>query len=193
LRLIVVVPGFSDQESRMSSTAQVYGRLEAVRSLYRAGGDRVGVYYPENHTGTPVYVHAKVVVIDDVWAMVGSDNVNMRSWTYDSELSCAVLDETGAYARDLRLTLAREHLDRADGDDGDLRDPLAAFDAFAASAGKLDDWYESGGVGPRPAGRLRRYEPPTLKATTAIWARPVYRLIADPDGRPAALRRRREY
>jgi phosphatidylserine/phosphatidylglycerophosphate/cardiolipin synthase-like enzyme len=193
LRLIAVVPGFSDQQSRISKTAEVYGRLQALRSLYRAGGDRVAVYWLENHEGTPVYVHAKVIVVDDVWAMVGSDNVNMRSWTFDTELSCAVLDEAGAYARDLRLTLAREHLDRADGDDGDLRDPVDAFDAFAASASKLDDWHAEGGAGPRPSGRLRTYDPPMLKATTAAWAAPLYRLLVDPDGRPAALRRAREF
>ena len=74
-------------------------------------------------TGTPVYVHAKVCVVDDVWASVGSDNFNRRSWTHDSELSCAVLDETArragrradpaglgdgarGFARDLRLRAA---------------------------------------------------------------------------------------
>ena len=97
--------------------------------------------------GTPVYVHAKVCVVDDVWASVGSDNINRRSWTHDSELSCAILDEArdgrdpqiidrdghGArrFARCLRLQLAQEHLDRAPGDDLDLLDPVAAFAAFA--------------------------------------------------------------
>jgi hypothetical protein len=28
----------------------------------------------ENHDGWPVYVHAKLTVIDDVWAAVGSAN-----------------------------------------------------------------------------------------------------------------------
>ena len=86
------------------------------------------VFDVENHAGTPIYVHAKVCVVDDVWASVGSDNLNRRSWTHDSELSCAVLDETrttgspptrpgratapGCFARDLRLRLWREHLDR---------------------------------------------------------------------------------
>ena len=63
--------------------------LEVCRS---ASPDRVHVFDIENHQGTPVYVHAKVCVIDDVWASVGSDNFNRRSWTHDSELSCAVLD-----------------------------------------------------------------------------------------------------
>ena len=56
------------------------------------------VFDVENHEGTPVYVHAKVCVIDDIWATVGSDNLNRRSWTHDSELSCAVLDDTGEFA-----------------------------------------------------------------------------------------------
>ena len=47
----------------------------------------------ENDEGTAVYVHAKVCIVDDVWMMVGSDNMNRRSWTHDSELSCAVVDD----------------------------------------------------------------------------------------------------
>ena len=79
------------------------------------------VFDVENHEGTPVYVHAKACVIDDVWACVGSDNLNRRSWTHDSELSCAVLDSEGEFARDLRLRLLREHLDRADDGSEDRR------------------------------------------------------------------------
>jgi phosphatidylserine/phosphatidylglycerophosphate/cardiolipin synthase-like enzyme len=57
-----------------------------------AGGERVLACDLENVWGTPIYGHAKVCVIDDVWMVVGSDNVNRRSWTHDSELSCAVID-----------------------------------------------------------------------------------------------------
>ena len=53
-------------------------------------------------TGTPIYVHAKVCIVDDVWMMVGSDNMNRRSWTHDSELSCAVLDDDARRARAAR-------------------------------------------------------------------------------------------
>jgi phosphatidylserine/phosphatidylglycerophosphate/cardiolipin synthase-like enzyme len=192
LRLIAIVPRFPDQDGR-SRTPQLVGRADALGVLRRAGGDRFAIYGLENHENTPVYVHAKACVVDDTWTSVGSDNVSLRSWTFDSELSCAVLDQTGDYARDLRLTLAREHLDRADGDDDDLRDPQRAFEAFAASALALDTWHANGKRGARPPGRLRPYRLPTLSTPARTWARPLYRQVYDPDGRPAALRRRGEF
>jgi phosphatidylserine/phosphatidylglycerophosphate/cardiolipin synthase-like enzyme len=161
----------------------------------------VHIFDVENHQGTPVYVHAKVCVIDDVWACVGSDNFNRRSWTHDSELSCAVLDDTrderapsdpaglgdGArvFARDLRLRLLREHLDLAtDGSDDDvLVNPAAAVAAVTESAQALQDWHEGGRVGARPPGRLRPHQPERLGLLTRAWAEPLYRAVYDPDGR----------
>ena len=56
------------------------------------------------------------MVIDDWYATIGSDNVNRRSWTHDSELAALVIDDAGLdhspFARSLRLRLAAEHLDR---------------------------------------------------------------------------------
>jgi phosphatidylserine/phosphatidylglycerophosphate/cardiolipin synthase-like enzyme len=56
----------------------------------------------------PIYVHAKVGVVDDRWATVGSANLNSRSMSHDAELNLAVLDQ--AFARGLRLSLWAEHL-----------------------------------------------------------------------------------
>jgi phosphatidylserine/phosphatidylglycerophosphate/cardiolipin synthase-like enzyme len=199
LRLIAVVPQFPiagpNQSWRATGSAvapQLLARARSLNLLRRLGGDRVGIYHVENHAGTPVYVHAKVCVVDDTWVTVGSGNVNRRSWTYDSELSCAVLghNEGGhCLAQDLRLALAREHLDRTDGDDVDLRDPHDAFGAFAASAARLDAWYAGGQRGPRPPGRLRRHYPTSLPQSTVRWAETLYRIMFDPDGRPRPVRR----
>ncbi|HYI59195.1 MAG TPA: phospholipase D family protein [Microlunatus sp.] len=121
LRLITVLPHLPDQSGPLSRIPQELGRHDAVRQLVEAGGERVAFYGIENHAGLPVYVHAKVCVIDDWWATIGSDNFNRRSWTHDSELSAVVLDTSGgdhsAYARRLRLALAAEHLDRRLGPD----------------------------------------------------------------------------
>ncbi|MDQ2851341.1 MAG: phospholipase, partial [Actinomycetota bacterium] len=145
---------------------------------------------------------AKVCVIDDVWASVGSDNINRRSWTHDSELACAVVDDArderepavidrfghGArqFARKLRLELGREHLDLDD--DSTLIDPSEAFDSFAASAAALQAWHDGGQSGQRPPGRLRPYAPPGLSRRTLAWATPLYRMVYDPDGRPLRMR-----
>ncbi|HEU5367538.1 MAG TPA: phospholipase D-like domain-containing protein, partial [Ktedonobacterales bacterium] len=56
----------------------------------------------------PVYVHAKVGIVDDLWATVGSANLNSRSLSHDAELNVAALDP--AFARGLRLSLWAEHL-----------------------------------------------------------------------------------
>jgi phosphatidylserine/phosphatidylglycerophosphate/cardiolipin synthase-like enzyme len=205
LHLIAVIPRYPDQDGRLSQPPNILGHNLALETLRRSGAGRVAVYGIENPAGTPVYVRAKACVIDDVWASVGSDNFNRRSWTHDSELSCAVLDETRdpreprtpggpgqdarVYARDLRLTLAREHLDRPAGDHADLVDPRSAFAAFARSAALLDAWHAEGRPGPRPPGRLRTYQTPGLSRWTRTWAMPLYRCFYDPDGRPPALRR----
>ncbi|WP_431894831.1 phospholipase D-like domain-containing protein [Nonomuraea sp. bgisy101] len=198
LRMIIVVPRHPDQDGWLAGPASLIGRAEALTRLQRAGESRIAIYDLENHLDTPVYVHAKVCVVDDVWASVGSDNVNLRSWTFDSELSCAVIDEepdprppAGArrFARDLRLTLAAEHLDRDPGDLADLCDPKEAFEAFAESAARLDAWHRGGRRGPRPPGRLRRHPRPGLGRLRRTMAMPLYRMVVDPDGRPPRLRR----
>ena len=56
----------------------------------------------------PIYVHAKVAVVDDRWATVGSANLNSRGMSHDAELNIAALDD--AFARSLRLALWAEHL-----------------------------------------------------------------------------------
>jgi phosphatidylserine/phosphatidylglycerophosphate/cardiolipin synthase-like enzyme len=209
LHLIAVVPLFPDQDGRISLPMNLVGRQEALDLINAVAPGRAAIYGIENHHGVPVYVHAKVCVVDDVWVSVGSDNVNRRSWTHDSELSCAVIDdrrddreprvidrfESGArvFARGLRLQLAREHLDRGVGDDADLVDPEGAFAAFAQAAQRLQHWHDAGRTGPRPAGRVRPYRLQRLSRATEVWAGPLYRTIADPDGRPRQLRRAGEF
>ena len=97
-------------------------------------------------------------------------------------------DGARLFARNLRLKLLTEHLDREPGDVDDLLDPLKAFDAVRASARRLQHWHEGDGKGPRPPGRLMPHAPVKLPRRHRLWAVPVYRAVYDPDGR--ALRDR---
>jgi phosphatidylserine/phosphatidylglycerophosphate/cardiolipin synthase-like enzyme len=204
LHLIAMVPRYFDQAGTLTLRPNQVGREMAVRVLLDAAPDRVAIYDIENLAGVPVYVHAKISVIDDVWASVGSDNFNRRSWSHDSEIACAVLDQErdarepidpaglgdGArkYARDLRLELWREHLGRAKGDDHGLLDPVEAVAAFRATAEALERWHREGERGERPPGRVRPHPRIQPSHTTSLWAEPLYRRIYDPDGRPSRLR-----
>ena len=192
LHVIAVVPLHPDVRG-INRLAQLEGRRRAMCEMEEAGPGRVAVYGIENRRGTPIYVHAKTCMVDDTWATIGSDNFNRRSWTHDSELSCVVVDTAGAYARDLRLTLAAEHLDRDPDDLGtveDCREPEGMFAAYAEAAAALDGWYAGGRRGPRPPGRLRRLRPPELHPATRLLASAPYLWVHDPDGRPRSRRRR---
>lgn len=186
LRLLVVLPLLPDLNG-LNRTAQLLGRRRAFDQLLEVAPGRVAAYGIENHAGTPVYVHAKVCVIDDQWASTGSDNFSRRSWTHDSELTAVVLDAD--YARDLRLALAAEHLDRLDGGSmDDCLDPADMFDTYAAYADRLDAWHDGGCVGERPPGRLRRLPLPRLAPRQRRLAALPLDLVHDPDGRPRELR-----
>jgi phosphatidylserine/phosphatidylglycerophosphate/cardiolipin synthase-like enzyme len=199
LHLVVVVPRHPDVDGRLALPPNQVGRVQAIWTCHDAAPDRVHVFDLENEHSTPVYVHAKVALFDDVWAAVGSANLNRRSWSHDSELTVSVLDDArdgrapvdpaglgdGArvFARDLRLDLMRQHLDRAPDEDADLVDPHSAVKAMEAAAHALDAWHDDGRSGPRPSGRLRSHHPERMSRLTRLWATPIYRTVYDPDGR----------
>ncbi len=188
LRLAVVLPMEPDSEG-MGAVVQLYGRSLALDVILAAGQDRVALFALSNRAGLPVYVHAKVCVVDDRWASVGSDNLNRRSWSSDSEISCAVVDErtgpSGPAASDafpvaLRRELVAEHLGVEQ--DAVPTEPHAIFEAMVAAAAALDAWFDGNGRGERPPGQLRRLARPELSAVQRRLARPLYDLAFDPDG-----------
>jgi phosphatidylserine/phosphatidylglycerophosphate/cardiolipin synthase-like enzyme len=208
LYVVAIVPRYPDRDGRATEAASGIGRERVVDILRRAGGDRVAIYDLENVEGTPIYVHAKVGIVDDVWMAIGSDNLNRRSWTHDSEISCSMIDSErddrapvdpaglgdGArvLARTTRLSLWREHLERDDHDD-DLVDPIDGFDALARSAAALDAWHAGGRRGPRPPGHLRVHREQRVGRLTRWWALAMHRALLDPDGRPRSMARAGEF
>jgi phosphatidylserine/phosphatidylglycerophosphate/cardiolipin synthase-like enzyme len=208
LQVIGVIPRYPDKDGRWSGPPSRFAQARAIAIVKNAGGDRVGIYDIENEIGNPIYVHAKVCVIDDVWATVGSDNLNRRSWTHDSELSCAVIDSeiddrspldpgglgdgSRKFARALRLSLWAEHLGRLP-EDPELLDVSQGCVLWRRTANELDDWRAGPSGEIRPTSRIRRHYIEPVPIGDRRWAAPVYRLIFDPDGRPLKLRLRRGF
>ncbi len=177
LRLIAVIPLVPDEDGALTLPPQLYGRKLAMDLLLDAGGDRVAVYGLTSEAGYPIYVHSKVCVIDDVWASVGSDNFNRRSWSSDSEAACAVQDlrvsdrstpvPRDSFALRVRRELVAEHVGIHPDDVPD--DPDAVWDLMAAAAAALDEWYAAG-HGPRSRRHLPRPSAPR-KGTAVHWRR----------------------
>lgn len=57
--------------------------------------------------GLPVYVHCKLMIVDDAWATIGSCNLHRYSLGGHTEMNAAIWDE--AVVRDLRDRLRRKH------------------------------------------------------------------------------------
>ncbi len=177
LRLIAVIPMYPDQDGAMMRIPQLYGRKLAMDLLMEAGKDRVAVYGLTSERGYPIYVHSKVCVLDDVWASVGSDNFNRRSWSSDSEVACAVQDvrvsdrttpaPRDSFALRVRRELVAEHVGIHPDDVPDDAD--AVWDLMAAAATALDQWY-AGGHGPRGRHHVPRPSAPR-KGTAVHWRR----------------------
>ncbi|MDB5524494.1 MAG: phospholipase D/Transphosphatidylase [Rhizobium sp.] len=75
---------------------------------------RFRMYHPVTAKGEPIYVHSKLMIIDDEMLRVGSSNFNNRSMRFDNECDVA-FEARGSEAlrsslRELRADLLAEHL-----------------------------------------------------------------------------------
>ena len=115
--LTVVIP-----HSSISDMPQIWARRKAVIDLLKSGphAHKVRVFYLVNPTtcgfGPFTYIHAKMWVIDDELAVIGSANCNRRGWSHDSEVIAAIYDAPSkepprsSLAQRLRMTLWARHL-----------------------------------------------------------------------------------
>lgn len=115
--IIVVNPetadGWLEEEVMGSSRARL---LQMIHEADRH--QRFRLYTPVTAGGKPIYVHAKVMVVDDRLLRVGSSNLNNRSLGFDTECDLSVearpgAADAGALSRSivgLRDDLLAEHL-----------------------------------------------------------------------------------
>ncbi|MFO6465885.1 phospholipase D family protein [Jannaschia sp. KMU-145] len=144
LEVMVVLPGAPEDVAYMGATRSdarfgEYLQFSCIRKLRRAFRGRIFVGSPVQprtaqgtgrdtlHGAPLVYVHAKVCVIDDAFAMVGSANLNGRSLRWDTELAVPIRDR--AIATHLRERCLRHWC-------GDMED----VDAFLSPETAVRAW-----------------------------------------------------
>ncbi|MBK7072363.1 MAG: hypothetical protein IPH44_08655 [Myxococcales bacterium] len=153
-------------------------------------GDRVVFAHPINEDGTPVYVHAKTVLVDDLWASIGSANMSRRSATLDSEITAATIDtrlHSGRhrFAHELRVRLMAEHLRVLPEERGLLEDPSDAFRLLKATLAGQRPWVRRGLLAYTPLLTQYGTQPPDFDA----YLPDALAAGMDPDGRsPHELR-----
>lgn len=104
------------------------GRLQ----VFALGASHPDTEAPGGMLYRPVYVHAKVAIVDDRWFTVGSANLNNRGFRNDAELNVAVASASAA--RDVRIALWTEHLRASLENAQTLHDAGRGFDALIHQA-----------------------------------------------------------
>ncbi|MER7575061.1 phospholipase D-like domain-containing protein [Streptomyces sp. NPDC126514] len=114
-------------------------RAESLQRIASLAPANVHCFHLEQAaTSQQIYVHAKLMIVDDQYVAAGSANLNFRSHTTDSELHLGVFDteltegtvggaphQVGVSVRDLRTQIWGEHLNE---------DPALHEDALAGLA-----------------------------------------------------------
>ena len=160
-RLLLLLParpnsGGDDTRGQLGTLLQAddgVGRVLAC-TLYARGPDR----------DYPVYVHAKVGIVDDRWLTVGSANLNEHSLFNDTEMNVVICD--AATVADTRHRLWSEHLELPIADVGG--DPVEVIDRLWKSIAR------------EQAERRRRGDRPTHRLTALPGASKSWGLLLGP-------------
>ena len=162
----VVAQGWLEPLAMDTARARLF---EALRR--RDAHARFHLYHPHTSDGTPIYVHAKVMIVDDEILRVGSSNINNRSLRLDTECDIAI-DASRDGSRDsiacihaIRVGLLAEHLAVEVSEVDEALTGTTMFAAIEALRSRTD--------------RLRRYTVPDLSSVEAWLADNE---VLDPEG-----------
>lgn len=130
-------------------------RHRLIRLLWEADEHgRLGIYWPVTEGDAPIYVHSKVLVVDDRLLRIGSSNLNNRSMGFDSECDVALEaqpadpehDELRREIASFRDELVAEHLGVSVGElaeaIGEHRSVLRAIEALRGDGKTLRPFTE---------------------------------------------------
>lgn len=113
--VVLIAPHSS--EGWLEPLAMDTARARLVSALNRIDHrGRFRIYHPRTEGGKEIYVHSKLMIVDDDCLRVGSSNINNRSMRLDSECDVILCDDISSgrgiseMVPDLRARLLGEHL-----------------------------------------------------------------------------------
>ena len=108
--VVLLMPAVPDGAPAALETPERRAFLEARGALGQHGNFTLAGIAGVNADGrrAPVYVHAKVMLVDDVWGTVGSANLHRFSLFGNGEMNAAIWDRDTIHG--LRVALFQEHL-----------------------------------------------------------------------------------
>jgi phosphatidylserine/phosphatidylglycerophosphate/cardiolipin synthase-like enzyme len=144
--------------------------FEALRRRDKYG--RFKIYHPHTVGGEPIYVHAKILIVDDSILRIGSSNLNNRSMRLDTECDVVIDARFGENEdrvdaiKQIRTSLMAEHLGESE----------AAVDQTIASTCSLVQAIET------LRGRTDKLRPYALPEVNDVAAWLAENEILDPEG-----------
>jgi phosphatidylserine/phosphatidylglycerophosphate/cardiolipin synthase-like enzyme len=176
---VLINPTTSD--NWLGTIAMDTARARLAESLRRHDQfGRFRIYHPVTAKGQPIYVHAKLMIVDDLYLRIGSSNINNRSMRFDQE--CDVALEAGSSQElrqrmaSLRNELLAEHLgatpDAVEGALAQCGSLIAAIESLRATDQNA------------PRATLRPYETPVI-SDLEQWL--ADHEILDPEGSDAVF------
>jgi phosphatidylserine/phosphatidylglycerophosphate/cardiolipin synthase-like enzyme len=170
-RVVILLPVKANNGAE-DTRGQVRVLIDADRGAKRMLAATIRALSPSGTRADPVYVHAKVGVVDDRWLIVGSANLNAHSLFNDTEM-CVVTDDA-ALARHTRVRLWAEHLEMDETEVASLEAVSLVDERWRPIA---DEQLERQRAGAPPTHRL--LELPGASHRSARLLGPVNGLVAD--------------
>ena len=178
--IVIVHPAHAD--GWLEQQAMDHARASLVSCIEEADTKHCFSLWTPYTDDTPIYVHAKIMIVDDEIVRIGSANMNNRSMGLDSE--CDVFidaarpgnEHCADAIRNLRVDLLGEHVGMS------VDEVAAAVDLHGSMADMIDH------AQTRDGRNLRRYHPPDLSSAEDTLARSAFLDPEDPDdvGEPFA-------
>jgi hypothetical protein len=85
------VPDFTPAKANWVRAALAH-RKQAIETLAAQDRQRIAAFHPIGFPGRPTVIRSTVVIVDDVWALIGTSHFRRRGMTFDGAVDVVSID-----------------------------------------------------------------------------------------------------